>query len=221
MKRKLIFIICFLIMFISCNSVNNPNHPKWLCNKKIACKKHPILEKPKRIEFTRLYNNSEINFKYIDFPNEDQRLAFVLCEDEFEEGGLRKGQIIDGYKEGKWLSGDADFDDNGTVYAKGGIWREEYFKNGLRDSIYRRFDADGKIIYETIFKKGTGLWKELHSNGALYFEMYTKDGYFTDTLRLHDDKGKIIGKRLYKKDSLVYEEGLPCFPYRPSSVPSD
>lgn len=158
----------------------------------------------------------------LDFPEKTiDEYSDVYIEDAFSEGGERYGRIIDGYKEGKWLSGDADFDENGNVYAKGGIWREEYFKNGLRDSIFRQFDGDGKIIYETTFKKGTGLWKEFQSNGELYFEMYTKDGYFTDTLRLHDDKGKIIGRRLYKKDSLVYEEGLPCFPYRPDSVPSD
>ncbi|HEX8576607.1 MAG TPA: hypothetical protein VF677_09980 [Flavobacterium sp.] len=218
---KPIFIISFLIMIVSCNSVNNPNHSKWLCNKKIACKKHPILEEPKRIEFTRLYNNSKANFKYTDFPSEDERLGFVLSEDAFEEGGERFGRIINGKKEGKWLSGDADFDKDGNIYVKGRIWREEYFKNGLRDSMYRRFDNNGKIIYETTFKKGTGLWKEFHSNGSLYFEMYTKDGYFTDTLRLHDDKGRIVGKKLYINDSLIYSEGLPCFPYRPDSFKSD
>ncbi len=161
-----------------------------------------------------------------DFPPklkiENNGLGISPTEEWFKEGGVSFGKTgIDDSKEGKWLSGDADFDKNGNVVAKGGIWKEEYFKNGLRDSIYRRFDSNGKIIYETTFKKGTGLWKEFHSNGQLYFEMYTRDGYFTDTLRLHDDKGKIIGKRLYVKDSLVYDEGLPCFPYRSDSVPSD
>lgn len=166
-------------------------------------------------------DNSPLNFKYLDFPNEDESYGNVLIIYLFAEGGSRYGKILDGYKEGKWLSGNAGFDENGNVFAKGAIWREEYFNNGLRDSIYRRFDNQGKVIYETTFKMGTGLWKEFHSNGKLYFEVYTKDGYFTDTLRLHDDKGRIIGKRLYVKDSLVYDEGLPCFPYRPQSVKSD
>ncbi|SDJ93645.1 toxin-antitoxin system YwqK family antitoxin [Chryseobacterium jejuense] len=167
--------------------------------------------------------NPNTFFKYnLDFPEKNiKEDKDVYVEDKFAEGGERFGRIIKGRKHGKWLSGDADFDKKGNVYAKGKIWREEYFKNGLRDSIYKRFDNNGKIIYETTFKKGTGLWKEFHSNGKLYFEMHTKDGYFTDTLRLFDDKGKIVGKRLYKKDSLIYSEGLPCFPYRPESVPSD
>lgn len=166
-------------------------------------------------------------YKYnSDFPprNEvnNKGIGTSLVEERFKEGGVRFGKTgINNSKEGKWLSGDADFDENGNVFAKGVKWREEYFKNGLRDSIYRRFDSNEKVIYETRFKKGTGLWKEFHSNGQLYFEMQTKDGYFTDTLKLHDDKGEIVGKRLYKNDSLIYSEGLPCFPYRPKSVSGD
>ncbi len=169
---------------------------------------------------TAAFNVSSDNYKYEDFPDEKEGYENFYHE-QFAEGGQRFGRIINGHKESKWLSGDAAFDKNGNVYAKGKIWREENFKGGLRDGVYKRFDNNGNIIYETIFKKGTGLWKEFHSNGKLYFEIYTKDGYFTDTLRLYDDKGKIIGKRLYRKDSLVYSEGLPCFPYRPESVPSD
>ena len=168
-----------------------------------------------------------VHYKYdADFPPivkvDNKRFGISPVEERFIEGGIRFGKTgIDDSKEGQWLSGDAGFDENDNVYAKGGIWREEYFKNGLRDSIYRRFDSTGEIIYETTFHKGTGLWKEFHSNGELYFEIYTQDGYFTDTLKLYDEEGRLVGKRLYQKDSLVYEEGLPCFPYRPESVPSD
>lgn len=168
-----------------------------------------------------------INTKYdSDFPPivevDNKGFGTSLIEERFKEGGRRFGKTgIDDSKEGKWLRGDVDFDESGNVYAKGKIWQEEYFKNGLRDSIYRCFDSNGKIIYETTFKKGTGHWKEFHSNGQLYFDIYTRDGYFTDTLKIHDDKGRIVGKRLYIKDSLVYNEGLPCFPYRPDSLPSD
>jgi antitoxin component YwqK of YwqJK toxin-antitoxin module len=114
------------------------------------------------------------------------------------------GKIIDGYKEGKWISGDAGFNENGNVIQKTNSWREEYFKKGLRDSIFRQFNKNNKIIYETNFKKGTGIWKEFHGNGETYFEAYTKEGYFIDTLKLYSDKGKLIEKRLYIKDSLVY-----------------
>lgn len=168
------------------------------------------------------YNNSPNNYRYIDFPNEDKKHAADYYRDQFVEGGIRVGNFDnDGYKVGKWLSGNVDLDSLGNVFAKGKIWKEEYFKKGLRDSIFREYDSNGKIIYETTFKMGNGLWKEFHSNGKLYFEIQTKDGYFTDTLMLHDYNDNIIGKRLYLKDSLIYSEGLPCFPYGPESVPSD
>jgi antitoxin component YwqK of YwqJK toxin-antitoxin module len=198
MKKNLYLLIIF--SFLSC-----------ICKKEVPVKE---IDNPAPI-----YCNL-CSYKHEDFPNEDG-LMEGKYEENFKEGGQRYGKIIDGYKEGKWLCGNADFDSLGNVYAKGEIWREEYFKRGLRDSIFRQYGNDGKIIYETTFKRGTGLWKEFHSNGKLYFEIYTKDGYFTDTLRLHDYNGNVVGKRLYLKDSLIYSSGLPCFPYKPESVPSD
>lgn len=162
-----------------------------------------------------LYRDYELQpnvYRYnLDFPKEDKYNNLYVI-DKFKEGRKRIGRIIKGKRTGKWLSGNADFDEQGNVYAKGKIWKEEHFKNDLRNGVFRQYDNNGNIIYETTFKDGTGLWKEFHSNGQLYFEMYTKNGYFTDTLRLYDDKGNLIGKRLYIKDSLVYSSGKPCFP---------
>jgi antitoxin component YwqK of YwqJK toxin-antitoxin module len=200
-KMRNIILFYFAFFTYSCN-LNKKNLPEV-----------------KSIPWVKAYGN-KVRCKYQDFPKENAESTFLL-EENFKEGGIRYGRIVEGYKEGKWLSGDADFDKSGNVYIKKGIWREEYFKKGLRDSIFRQFDKKGKIIYETTFKMGTGLWKEFHSNGTLYFEANTKDGYFTDTLKLYDDNKKIIGIRLYDKDKLVYEKGIPCFPYYPESVPSD
>ncbi|WP_202704148.1 hypothetical protein [Flavobacterium sp. UGB4466] len=171
----------------------------------------PFKESPKGMAFINAGS-----YRYADFPEEDSpnwgELSYI---ENFEEGGVRYGKIIDGYKEGKWLSGDAGFDTLGNVYAIGGIWKEEYFKHGLRDSIFRQFDNDGKVIYETTFKMGTGLWKEFHDNRKVYFEAYTKDGYFTDTLRLYNKEGENFEKRLYQKDVLVYYIGNDwCLRYR-------
>jgi antitoxin component YwqK of YwqJK toxin-antitoxin module len=206
MKNAIIPYIIVLTFFVSCTTIN---HPKWLCNKRIACKRHIVLLEDIKTEMGGFLNNSIKNYKFSDFPIEDStKYVITLYEDQFVEGGMRYGKIIDGYKEGKWLSGDADFDKSGKVYAKGGIWREEYFKHGLRDSVFRQFNNDSKIIYETTFKMGTGLWKEFHSNGKIYFEIQTKDGYFTDTLKLYNEKGKLKEKLLYKKDSLVYRKNF-------------
>ncbi|MFB9079023.1 toxin-antitoxin system YwqK family antitoxin [Flavobacterium procerum] len=156
------------------------------------------------------------SYQYTDFPGEDiPGYGEISYIENFEEGGTRYGKIINGFKEGKWLIGNADFDKDENVVAKGKIYKEEYFKHGLRDSIFRQFDNDGKVVYETTFKMGTGLWKEFHSNGTLYFEMYTKDGYFTDTLRLHNNEGRVFAKRFYQKDTLVYYIGNnSCVKYR-------
>ncbi|RVU91373.1 hypothetical protein EH230_10950 [Flavobacterium columnare] len=147
-------------------------------------------------------------FLYEDFPNEDLEFYSLKIEEYFKEGFLRIGRIKNGYKEGAWLIGDAGFDENGNVIKKGHIWKEEYFKKGLRDSIFRQFDSKGQIIYETTFKMGTGLWKEFHNDKNIYFEAYTKDGYFTDTLKLYNEKGELFEKVLYDKDKIVFRQKM-------------
>lgn len=119
--------------------------------------------------------------------------------------GNREGYIESGIQKGKWIS-TRYFNNDSLGYNKSKkyIFREEYFKNGLRDSIFKIYDIDGKIIYSTAFNKGTGIEKDFHENGKLYYEIATKSGYFIDTLKLYNDKGKLIEKLFYKNDSLVY-----------------
>ena len=207
MKKNLMFLLSLLIINISCTSINYPKHPRWLCSKKVACLKHPRLTKrPDEIEVSHFFNNSDANFTYKDFPNEDINGADSNYQERFIDANHRIGKIRDGFKEGKWLAGIVNFDEKGNVESDG-VTKEEYFKKGLRDSIFRQFDGR-KIIYETTFKKGTGLWKEFHSNGKIYFEAYTKDGYFTDTLKLYNDKGILSEKLLYRKDSLIFRKNM-------------
>ncbi|MFB9078767.1 toxin-antitoxin system YwqK family antitoxin [Flavobacterium procerum] len=208
MKNRLILIILSMV-FVACTTMNYPNHPKWLCNKKYACLKHPPPDIKENNRALLSITISSGNYVYLDFPNEDSAKNddTYLLQESFFDGEPRIGKIIDGFKEGKWLS------DN--VCEKGQIGKEEYFKHGLRDSIFKQFDRNGKIIYETTFKNGTGLWKEFHSNGKLYFEIYSEEGFFTDTLRLYNKEGKIFEKRLYQNDTLVYYIGNSwCLKYR-------
>lgn len=175
----------------------------------ISCKNRLYIPEIKKIENTTapLFSDQR-TFKYEDFPNEDLEFHNLKFEENFKEGGMRYGKFINGYKEGTWLSGDAGFDENDNVIKKGNIWKEEYFSKGLRDSIFRQFDSNGKIIYETTFKMGTGLWKEFHNDKNIYFEVYTKDGYFTDTLRLYNEKGELFEKILYNKDKIVFRQKM-------------
>lgn len=121
--------------------------------------------------------------------------------------GYREGYSKEGKQDGKWIAKRYyDYDSLGHSRIKTHLIREEYFKNGLRDSIYKICNKEGKIIYSTYFKSGTGLEKDFHENGNLYYEIETKDGYFKDTLKLYNDKGKLIEKLFYKNDSLVYHK---------------
>ncbi|MEO8237644.1 MAG: hypothetical protein ABI576_06005 [Flavobacterium sp.] len=198
-KKINIFFIISLFCFTSCQELKS-----WLGIR-------PRLIEPIKCEGVVL---EKINNIYdADFPPKGalNNEVYAICPvtEWFIGGGERVGYTgMNNEKEGIWLGGDADFDTNGDVYARGKIWREEYFKKGLRDSIFKQYDGNGKVIYETTFKMGTGLWKEFHSNGKLYFEAFTKDGYFTDTLKLYNEKGLLMEKRLYKKDSLIFKENM-------------
>lgn len=122
--------------------------------------------------------------------------------------GSREGEFKNGVQHGLWkCTRSYDVDSLGYHRYKWYKFREEYFKNGLRDSIYKIYNKDGKVIYSTYFKDGNGIEKDFHENGKLYYEIETKNGYFTDTLRLHNKEGRIFEKRLYQKDTLVYYLG--------------
>lgn len=121
--------------------------------------------------------------------------------------GYRKGYFKNGKQNGRWISDRYyHYDSLGYFHSKNYLAREEYFKNGLRDSIYTIYDKDGKIVYSTYFKNGDGIEKDFYDNGQLYYEIKTHNGYFMDTLRLYKRNGQLMRKLLYAKDSLVFEK---------------
>ena len=135
--------------------------------------------------------------------------------------GFRSGSLNDGLQDGKWVSTRSYFSDslNSNDY-KTYIFREEYFKNGLRDSVYKIYNKKGKVIYSTMFEKGTGIEKDFYQNGKLYYEIAIKDGYFTDTLKINNENGTLYQKRLYKNDTLVNFEDNKwslTFKYHPNN----
>ncbi|MFB9079022.1 hypothetical protein ACFFLS_10010 [Flavobacterium procerum] len=148
-------------------------------------------------------DNYNSNYLFKDFPNREKDFSGCEIRTEFVDGCSREGKISNGYKEGKFITKACCCDNLGNLKR---FSKEEYFKCGLRDSIFKIIDVDNKVIYETTFKMGTGLWKEFHGNRKIYFEAYTKDGYFTDTLKLYNNKGRLTEKLLYKKDSLVFNQ---------------
>lgn len=201
MKNIIILLVLTSVICISCTTVNFSKHPQWLCSKKYACLKHPRLEEQNELMFDGYYDNTD-NKIYEDFPYEDTTFAGNI---EYKNS-IREGKILNGFKEGLWVSAIFNYDTIKKNKEVERLFTREYFKHGLRDSIFKQYDANGKVIYETMFKKGTGLWKEFHANGKLYFEAYTKGGYFTDTLKLYNNKGELAEEKLYKNDSLIYHK---------------
>jgi antitoxin component YwqK of YwqJK toxin-antitoxin module len=123
--------------------------------------------------------------------------------------GYRKGYFKDGMQSGKWTSDRYFFYDSlGYSRSKDYLAREEYFKNGLRDSIYKIYNKEGKIIYSTFFKNGSGKEKDFYENGNLYYEIELRNGFFSDTLKLYNDKGKLKEELFYNKDSLVFRKNM-------------
>jgi len=164
-----------------------------------------------RVNSFMLKDNFEIILKKgetKDIINDDPTLGYNF--------GSRVGEFKNGVQHGLWECKRRYYLDSlGHHIYKNYKFREEYFKDGLRDSIYKIYNKDGKVIYSTYFKNGNGLEKDFHENGALYYEIETKGGYFTDTLRLYNKEGKKFEKRLYQKDVLVYYAGNGwCLRYR-------
>lgn len=167
-----------------------------------------------------IINDDDYNYIYDIFPEEDKSSSFYRAEyfewltrdvhdiykpsDNYRIFGTRKGELMSGYKEGEWQTISYYFETTNKKVKY--ISRVEYFKHGLQDSIYKILDKDGRIIYETTFKMGTGIERDYHENGQLYYEIEKQDGYFTDTLKLYNSDGKLIQKLLYNKNIIVYDE---------------
>jgi antitoxin component YwqK of YwqJK toxin-antitoxin module len=189
------FIIVFFLFFLCCKVKNLEAH-----GESSPCSKKVFSPDEKNYIFENWY-------KVSTFECEDENVH-IYCKDYTDRYGFFKNTK----QNGKWTAKRFFISRNaGITKAIDYICREEYFKNGLRDSIFKVFDKDNKLVYSTYFKNGTGLEKDFHQNGKLYYEIATKDGYFTDTLKLYNDKGLLEKKLLYKKDSLIYTK-LSYFP---------
>jgi hypothetical protein len=134
MKNIILLFITIISICTSCTTINYPDHPKWLCSKKYACLKHPRLETPpKANELIEFYDNSSNDKTYEDFPYEDTAFSSLKYKN-----AIREGQILNGYKEGRWSSAIYKYDTVKKTKEIEVLFTEEYFKRGLRGSA-RRF----------------------------------------------------------------------------------
>ncbi|OQP57087.1 hypothetical protein A3860_11005 [Niastella vici] len=98
----------------------------------------------------------------------------------------------------------------------------QYFKNGLRDSIYRSYNYGGKLSAEGMYKLGdkTGTWKYYHEDGSLSRTEEFKGGKLHGTRTYFFKNGKPDTEIAYKngdRDGLYKkysEEGVLVYQMR-------
>lgn len=118
----------------------------------------------------------------------------------FESTSNSEGWFSKGFKIGKWI-----FDE--SSFAK----IEEHYKNGVRDGLYTVYDRNDSILYQTSFKKGTGIEKIYRKNGSLYRIKHYKNGSIDSSklLTLHYDNGNIAEEFDFQKKArkFFYKDG--------------
>lgn len=108
---------------------------------------------------------------------------------------MEDGEIIDGKKEGRWVS----------YYANGNLQREGSYKNGKKDGLWIQYWPNGNKKSEATFVEGkySGLYTSYHPNGkrcyqGRYNEFQgvpadgTKEGVWND----YADDGETVRRRI-------------------------
>ncbi|WP_103866422.1 hypothetical protein [Aquimarina sp. I32.4] len=113
-----------------------------------------------------------------------------------------EGRFSKGLKEGKWI-----FDH--YAFAR----TVEHYKNGVRDGAYKVYDDDKNIVYQTIFKNGTGEERIYRDNGGLYHKKHYKNGVVDHTkpYKIFYRNGKIAENHDYPNKTIrrFYYTGYP------------
>lgn len=93
-------------------------------------------------------------------------------------------------------------DINGKVIEKG-----YYDEQNQRDSIWRGYDDNGKVVLESEYKNGikTGIWRMYNEKGRLIFKILYVDGKMRRG-RQWDDKGHLIDSRTWDSEEVLVAE---------------
>lgn len=129
------------------------------------------------------------------FPKEDSLLRGLYEADTasnpdtiFYEGYYKKG-----LKEGKHL----------TYWGYGNLFKEEYFKNGIADSIVKEYYPTGELsgTWNYYLGKQDGDSYSYNSNGQVGYHEKFKNGIMVDTAIYYFASGKIKDLIIYLNDS--------------------
>lgn len=165
------------------------------------------------------YNNKPLDDIYmendslfLELITNRKRSSFVIdieiwksdTHGEFSVTSL-EGVVVNGKKSSLWRKGGRE------------ALREDTYYNGLLDGVSRVYTYDGKCLYQTIFDKGTGYYKDYYydnkqlfihgamrngkrtgrwytyyKNGTLKYDETYRDGLLDGKYTSYDEKGNIL-----------------------------
>jgi len=150
MRIKLLLVRLFILLaFVGCRQ---------------GLSKNPI---PQQSEVIDMYPDGKP--KSIKIFDEVNGRKEWVGEKSYYKNGTKsmEGSIINGLREGEWIS----------WYDDGSIWSKGSFKNGLREGHGIIYYRNGNIQLEGFYQKGerTGIWKSYDEDGKLIREVNCSD----------------------------------------------
>jgi len=169
----------------------------WFKNSKINFKKYTKNNIDYYISYFKTGEIEREQFKkgkitYLINFRDDNKKIIVKNGNGFYEYGGSKGNYKDSVKTGFW-----------TQRFNNGETRENYYKNGLKDSIANFYNEVGILIESNIYKNGiqTGVNKKYYANGAIKSETIFKNGeYLLDNFWIINGTQTITNGNGYKED---------------------
>jgi len=91
---------------------------------------------------------------------------------------------------------------NGIVYSEhntGQLQHECNYRGGVLHGKFKRWNKDGRLLFETVFVNGTGTDIEYYKNGRLRWEKNYKNGALEDISREWYENGQLKFEKNYKE----------------------